>query len=48
MEHLRAGMALGEIFSTCRWAVFTGTTILMTPSLGGRLEASKADDGIIP
>ncbi len=30
-----------EIFSACRWAAFTGTTILMTPSLWGRLEASK-------
>ena len=35
-------------FSACRWAAFTGTTIFMTPSLWGRLEASKADDGIIP
>jgi hypothetical protein len=40
MERLRAGMALRDL-SACRWAAFTGTTILMTPSSWGRLEASK-------
>jgi len=41
MERLRGGMAFGEIFSACRWAAFTSTTILVTPPLWGRLEASK-------